>query len=325
MQRQFKLIIFFILLSLVSVYAQTIGEQKFLEMKNSFILGLTEKGLEIGAELMSKTEYSDVREEATFYVAEFFFILSTQEKDNTNYPSKAYTYYLVMQREFPNSKYAKLVTKRINTLITYFQDTALFRNLFDITQNEASIVQEKLKFTETLFTFSFPNPYLFFLKGENDISPSEVLNRYYDEIIVNLPEFEIYATYYKIISKLSQFQSTDYVSDGLFKFDIKKISLYPLTGSGNINTSEEMKNKASKLKLSLDGDLNKISIKYLHNPLTLNLHLIFAKLFMNRSGDIIDSQTKQHLEFVVQNELDKTHPRYLLAREFLLDNQFESK
>jgi hypothetical protein len=38
--------------------------------------------------------------------------------------------------------------------------------------------------------------------------------------------------------------------------------------------------------------------------------------------DKFDSETKEHLVFVVQNELDKTHPRYLLAKEFLLNNEF---
>ena len=77
MIKQFKLNLIIILLFVVQVYPQTIGEQKFLEMKNSFILGLTEKGFEMGAELMSRKEYADVREDATFYIAEFFFTSSS--------------------------------------------------------------------------------------------------------------------------------------------------------------------------------------------------------------------------------------------------------
>lgn len=323
MLKQFNLISIFTLLLLVQIYPQTIGEQKFLEMKNSFILGLSEKGFEIGAELMSRNEYADIREDATFYIAEFFFTLASLSEENTEYPSKAYTYYLVLQKEYPSSKFANTITKRINTLITFFQNNALFRNLFDINQNEATIVEKKLKFTETLFTIKFPNPYLVFLEGENDISSSEVLNRYYDEIIVNLPEFEIYASYYKIISKLSQFASLNFISDGLFKFKKDKLSLYPITENYADKNIGGNYDRSSSLKLELDNDLNKISIKYPHHPLTLQSHLIFAKVFMKKSGDNIDSDTKKHLEFVVQNELDRTHPRYLLSREFLLDNQFK--
>jgi len=184
MIKQFKLNLIIILLFVVQVYPQTIGEQKFLEMKNSFILGLTEKGFEMGAELMSRKEYADVREDATFYIAEFFFTLASQSEENTDYSSKAYTYYLVLQKEYPNSKYGNIVTKRINTLTAFFQDDALFRNLLDANQNEASIVKKKLEFTEKLFTINFPNPYLIFREGNLNISSSEVLSRYYDEIRV---------------------------------------------------------------------------------------------------------------------------------------------
>lgn len=231
MLKQFKLNLFVILLLVVQVYPQTIGEQKFLEMKNSFILGLTEKGFEISAELMSRKDYEDVREDVTFYIAEFFFTMASQSEDYTDYSSKSYTYYLVLQKEYPNSKYGNIVTKRINTLVAYFQNNALFRNLFDIGQNEATIVEQKLKFTEKLYTFKFPDPFLVFLKGKDDISASEVLSRYFDEIIVNYPEFEIYATYYKIISKLSQISGIDYISNGFFEFNKNEIDLYPKPGS----------------------------------------------------------------------------------------------
>lgn len=311
MIKQYKLNLIIILLFVVQIYPQTIGEQKLLEMKNSFILGLTEKGFEIGAELMSRNEYADVREDATFYIAEFFFTLASLSEEHTNYPSKAYTYYLVLQKDYPSSKYANTIIKRINTLITFFQNSALFGNLFDIGQNEATIVEKKLKFMEKLYTFNFPDPYLVFLKGRDDIPTSEVLSRYCDEIIVNYPEFEIYATYYKIISNLSEYFRFDYVSDGLFK-------------SKNLDSNKPLgRDYVHKLGLSFNDDLNKISINFPHHPLTLELHLIYAKIFMRKDGDIIDKDTKAHLEFVIQNELDKTHPRYLLTREFLLNNQFK--
>jgi len=319
MIKQFKLNLIIILLFVVQVYPQTIGEQKFLEMKNSFILGLTEKGFEMGAELMSRKEYADVREDATFYIAEFFFTLASQSEENTDYSSKAYTYYLVLQKEYPNSKYGNIVTKRINTLTAFFQDDALFRNLLDANQNEASIVKKKLEFTEKLFTINFPNPYLIFREGNLNISSSEVLSRYYDEIIVNIPEFEIYAVYYKIISKLTQISGIDYISDGLFDFNKDDIDLYPKHGTDY----DKDKKRISDLKLSLDNDLEKISNKYPHHPLTLDLHLIFAKIFGMYLGRVIYPEIKKHLEFVIQNELDKTHPRYLLTREFLLNNQFK--
>ena len=69
--------------------------------------------------------------------------------------------------------------------------------------------------------------------------------------------------------------------------------------------------------------LKYLSEKYPHHPRTLNLHLIMSRIFMRKYRDgKFDSKTRRHLEFVVQNELDKTHPRYLLVKEFLLSNKF---
>jgi len=73
------------------------------------------------------------------------------------------------------------------------------------------------------------------------------------------------------------------------------------------------------MKLEL---LNFLNGKYPHNPITLDLNLIFAKIFMDKDGDTIDLETKSRLEFVVQNKLNKTNPRYMLAKEFLLNNKF---
>jgi len=322
MTQIFKHIIYVMLFLVSQTFSQSVGEQKLLEMKNSFILGLTEKGFEIGAELMSRKEYEDVREDATFYIAEFFFTLSSQNEENTDYPNRAYTYYLVLQKEYPNSKYSNIVSKRINTLVAYFQNNALFRNLLDASQNEASIVKRKLEFTEKLFTINFPNPYFIFLEGNSNISSSEILSRYYDEIIVNNPEFEIYAIYYKIISKLAQLSDVDYISDGIFKFNKDEIDLYPTRGKYYEKYAGDKK-RSDDFRLSLDNELEKINKKYPHHPLTLNLNLIFAKVFCSYSGEVTDPQIKKYLEFVIQNEQDKTHPRYLLTREFLLDNQFK--
>lgn len=69
--------------------------------------------------------------------------------------------------------------------------------------------------------------------------------------------------------------------------------------------------------------MNEINIKYPHHPITLNLHLILAKVFLSKSSGKFSNEVKQHLEYVTKNELDQTNPRYLLAREFLLNNKFE--
>ena len=69
-----NLAIIFTLTAATTIYSQSTSSSKYLEMKNSFILGLGEKGLEIASELLSMPEYSDVREETVFYIAEYFLI-----------------------------------------------------------------------------------------------------------------------------------------------------------------------------------------------------------------------------------------------------------
>ena len=319
--KEFSIISFFFFSFSLNIFSQSSGTDKLLEMKNAFVVGLIDKGLEIGVELMSRNEYSSVREEATFYVAELFFLyaLSTDESQiQVDYASKAYTYYLVLSNDYPNSNYITTISARISFLKTFFSEYLKFQNLLNPLLNESNIVADKLDFITGLYSFSHPNPYVYFLEGELDQSSVEVLSRYLDEVIINHPDFEIYAYNLKILAKLSTLVGIDFFKDGILEFDVEKISF---KGSGYYSSKDL--SKAQLLKNELLLILAELDVKYPHHPLLLNLHLIFAKIFMYKSGSLIDYATKKHLEFVVQNELDKTHPRYLLAKEFLLNNSFE--
>jgi len=301
------------------IYSQS-STERLLEMKNSLNLGLQEKGLVIAAELMSRNEYKDVREETVFFIAEYHFINSfvqTESKDESNNANRAYTYYLVYKNDYPNSKYSSIVEKRLTTLSSTFSQLAILKNLFDYYFTEASIVENSIDFTNNLYTVNTPNPYHFFFEGKNETNAIKILERYYDDIIVNHPEFEIYGYYWKIVSNLSAINGYDFFSDGIMKFDIEKINI-----KSKDYYSDE-KEKGIALKDKVYGWLDFINGKYPNNPITLNLNLVFAKIFMLKDGDTIDLKTKTHLEFVVQNELDKTHPRYMLAKEFLLNNKFK--
>lgn len=302
------------------IYSQSSAE-RLLEMKNSLNLGLQEKGLVIAAELMSRNEYKDVREETVFFIAEYHFInsffqnVSKDESDNAN---RAYTYYLVYKNDYPNSKYSATVEKRLTTLNSTYSQLAILKNLFDYLYTEASIVENSIDFTNNLFKVTPPYPYNFFFEGENADSAIIILDRYYDDIIVNHPEFEIYGYYWKIISNLSLLRGVDFFSDGLMKFDVSKISFK--VDNNKFSDSEKFINHRTKLYNWLDYLIK----KYPNNSITLDLNLIFAKIFLLKdSNDNFSLNTKKHLEFVVQNELDKTHPRYMLAKEFLLNNKFK--
>lgn len=324
MQKTNKLfsLLFILLISFtLSTFPQDSGNDRLLEMKNAFVVGLIDKGLEIGIELMSRSEYSSVREDATFYIAELFFLSAiSSEESNTQveYASKSYTYYLVLNNDYPNSQYNSIISSRIDVLTTFYSEYIEFRNRLDPLLNESSIVAKKLDLATQLYSFVNPNPYTFFLEGELEQSSVAILDRYFDEIIINYPEFEIYAYYLKILSRLSTIDGIKFFKDGILDFEVDKviINLIAAKNSGSVfKAGLYLKNELSKM-------LAKLDIKYSHHPLLLNMHLIFAKVFMAEYGGKIDSDTKFHLEFVVQNEKDKTHPRYLLAKEFLLNNKF---
>jgi hypothetical protein len=317
-----KLYSIVVLLSVsATLYSQTSSE-RLLEMKNSLNLGLQEKGLTIAAELMSRDEYKDVREETVFFVAEYHFMNSfvpTDSEDKSANANRAYTYYLVYKNDYPGSKYASLVEKRLTTLSSTFSQLAILKNLFDYYYTEASIVLSSIDFTKNLYTINTPNPYYFFFEGKNEPNALQILERYYDDIIINHPEFEIYGYYWKIISNLSVIKDVDYFSDGIMKFDIKKISN---KGSDGYYGKDNWLKDFDLHQTKVTGWLNFLNVKYPHNPITLDLNLVFAKIFMKKDGATIDLETKSRLEFVVQNELDKTNPRYMLAKEFLLNNKF---
>ncbi len=314
-----NLAIIFILTAATTIYSQSESSSKYLEMKNSFILGLGEKGLEIASELLSMPEYSDVREETVFYIAEFF-LMSGIGTDEIGYINKAYTYYIVYNNDYPHSIYSEIVNKRINTLESFYGDLIDFRNLNNLMENEAVIVGKKLSFTSELYSFFPPNPYLFFLNNEGEQSSLELLDRYFDEIIVNHPDFEIYGYYWKIISRLSKIEGLDFIRDGILEKDINEIILRKRGKFDDVD--ESIEKEGHKLRREIEDILKNLSKEYPHHPITLNLHLIMSRIFMYVYDGKIDLRTKGHLEFVVQNELDKTHPRYLLAKEFLLSNKF---
>jgi hypothetical protein len=229
----------------------------------------------------------------------------------------AFTYYNVYKNDFPNSKHADVVSKRIRALLSSSSYNHILQNLFENYFAEASIVRNNILFANHFFQVNIPNPLYFFYESSSENSSLQILDRYYDDIIVNYPEFEMYGYYWKIIANLSIFEEVKFINDGLLKFDVKKINMYHDKYYKRYST--EFPNHKKKL----DAWLLYLTQKYPNHSVTLELNLIFAKLFFKKNGDSYDLETKSRIEFIVQNELDKTHPRYMLAKEFLLNNKFE--
>ena len=140
--------IFIIILSFpLLLVAQNTPSERILEMKNSFALGLYQKGLEIASELMSQQQYGDVREEAVFFIAEYFFtsaLLIDENEIKFDYFIKAYTYYLTHLNDYPNSKNSNIVDKRIVYLNSISNEYSFLRNLLDVYENDVVLVRKNL-------------------------------------------------------------------------------------------------------------------------------------------------------------------------------------
>jgi hypothetical protein len=303
------------------MFSQSSSTERLAEMKNSFALGLEDKGLEIASELMSRDEFKDVRAETVFFIAEYHFsnaLMLAEHKDQSYSANISYTYYLVYKNDYPKSKYSSIVDKRLKQLISNENQFGILKDLFDYYFTEASIVSNNIWFTNKLFIVDRPYPYLFFFDNDDEETNAiQILERYYDDIIVNHPDFEIQGYYWKIISNLSVLTGIDYFKDGLMVFKVDKVPYK--SEFGTIRESD----KIDILKETVLEWLTYLNSKYPNNPITLDLNLIFVNIFMIKDDDTYDAMTKTRLEFVVQNELDKTHPRYMLAKEFLLNNKFE--
>lgn len=316
----YKIVLFLVIPAVL--FSQSSSSESLSEMKNSFALGLYEKGLGIASELMSRSEHQTVRAEAVFFIAEYHFnraLMLNELEDKSLNANISFTYYLVYKNDYPKSEYSDIVEKRITQLKSASADFGILKDLFDYYYTEASIVDNNIWFTRNLFNVYTPSPYLFFFKNDDDnLDAIQVLERYYDDIIVNHPDFEVYGYYWKILSNLSILTGINYFKDGMMTFKVEKV-FYRNEFNQIVLDSDEviaLREKILKWVLYLNN-------KYPHHSTTLELNLIFVNIFMEKDGDKYDNRTKTHLEFVVQNELDKTHPRYMLAKEFLLNNKFK--
>lgn len=307
----FKTIFLFII---VSAYPQQTSLEKLNIMRNYIILGLEEKAFDIGAQLISYAEHKSVREEALFYLGEYHFIkaiLLTDDKKILNDASTAFTYYTMLNRDYPNGKFFEDVNNRLLKLESDSRQSILLQDFFEGFLTEAKIVNNYINLTTQLYKTRLPNVYAFLLGGEKNNSIAN-LERFYDDIIVNYPRFEIYGYYWKFVSNLSAISGFEFLSSGFLEFNSPKIHL-----------NSEGKYLYAVTKAKLDSWLKDLVKKYPNHTITLDLHLLMANVSISLNQGTPSKDTQEYVEYVVQNETDKTNIRYLLAKEFLLNNKFK--
>lgn len=308
-------IIFFCSLS----YAQVTSQEKLEMMKNAMVLGQETRGLELGFELISLKEYKDVREESLFILAEYHFAKSFLIKDDKKvYPdiSIAFNYYSKLMSDYPGGKLYAVAETRIGKLQSDATNAMILNNLFGEYYAEARIVRRNIELTHDLYKLRNFNNYAFLLKGNSSVDAITILERYYDDIVVNHPEFEMYGYYWKFLANLSKFEGFEFFIDGYLEFDVKKYNLF-------FDRRDKASEVFNETKTKLNGWLSYLNSKYPSHPVTLELNMLMANILLTVNRNKTDSEIQKYFEFIVQNEKDKSHPRYLLSKDFLLNNKFE--
>jgi len=295
-------------------------------MKNAFLLGLEEKGLEICHTILDSGTPSD-KEEAILFIADYSFSKILVKQSNNEVDGvdlrRSVTFYNKYLNEYPSGKYSKIVQLRLSFINDYFEFQKVYDRILRGAVVENYIIRQKFKYMfEVLFTYSQPNRYKIFVDSEVEQNTHELLINYLDEIIVNYPNYEPTAMYLKILAKLQSLTNIEYFSSNYLPYEHKFISKkkkYNPKKHISFFTKEYLDAKQELTTL-----LDSITAKYPTENLVLDLHLIFAEAFLTKNDDDeISRETLEHLEYILKNDEDKLSMRYLMTKEYLLNNKFE--
>lgn len=296
-----------VLLLFSGLYSQNIQFNKYTELRNAFLLGMDERGLEIGLEIISKAEYKAERENGLKLLGDYFLYkaISTEEND-LGFAKRAYAMYSMFINDFPNSKNIKIVDLQLKTLTNLFKDLELFGELYSEYSVEASIVNELYEYGEMYELFSDEKPLTGWQLLLQTESKFQVANKYYDTIILNYPKFEVYGYYLKVMSYINNYKRWTTDVDWHKKIGVKnRTNIYDDT------------------KKIVDYYLDILDKKYPRSNYTLDAHFTFAGHLWNhqflKKKDRIE-QTKYHLEKILKNDKDTLGARYVLTKEFVIRN-----
>jgi hypothetical protein len=322
-----KILLLIILLSISGMLlSQNKDYNKYDEMVNAFLLGMNETGLEICHDLISKEENISVRPNALFYIAEHFLLTGffnggADLKDI----KKAYTFYNIYKDDYPDGEYKDIVNHRIQYLESNFNSNVLFYNLMNICENERVIVNNILRNTNLILEFKGKSPFEFFLEGDFNQSPQFIVNKYYDEIIINHPTFEIYAYYSKIITYIDSLSEEPFYEEGILPYEHKTIVTIWKASMANDPSAMQNPYIYSRIKNQIYKLLDFLDENYTTHTLTLDLHLIISKIFMEKKKNKFNFETLKNLQYILTNDPDHLSIRYLLAKEFVSNNKFASE
>ncbi len=303
-----------IILGFAELNAQDTPQEKFDRMMNAYVLGMDEEMLSNCLDILSYDEYEDVHEDALWFIAEYFMSkgISIDSTDaNIELLSKALTFYNRYMNEYPNGEYIGVTRKRIDMLVSEYAISREFTDYLTTMYAERRIVGNLFYNTTFIVDIYQINPYAYFKDSEFNQSPQYIANKYFDEIIVNFPDYKVYGYYAKIIMNLDSIYPPQLVHSSLEEISYR---FYDNSSSNSIVYNRVKKRAESYLEI--------LNAEFSSHPITLNLHLMFARVFFKKKRKKINYETLSHLEYVLENEKNKLSLRYLFAKEFVSNNVF---
>lgn len=312
-----KTIILVILFIIVSNHYTQTPKEIYQKMINTVIMGLDEQGMVLAAEILSEEKYKTERENTLYFISKYFYAKILNYSPNNKDVERAYFYLTKFQKEYPESIFISDVKYAINIIEENYSTHYALLKLDDYFRSEVFQVVSKLQFANSLVTLNHPNPLSFFAENEYEGKAGTVVMKYFDDIITNHPDFEVLGYYYRIITKLARFRS-GILDDGLLDVQSKEDNYYDWKDT-DLETTEE--------KNSLLQDLTYLNSNHPSNPLTLDLNLVIANLYLDSVGGWdeelkarLELEASNHLQHILEYDKNKLGYRFLLVKEFLLNN-----
>ena len=303
-------LIFLISISKLHSQEKLDGQLLYDRMQNAFALGLQNEALYMGLDLITLPDYIEFRERTIFLLGNYFLNQAFIIDEKGSVKASLY-YFRLYQRDYPTG----LFIEEVNQFVNYIQD-AFSKYMFDLEFDDyfrakANVVNSIINNSTLFIEINSLPPYGFFFDSKFNQSAEYIANKYYEEIIVNFPEFEIFAYERKINLALSQIYDRAIISSDVMVIDPK---LY----RKDFNKKEYLMYRGIALQ-----HFNYLCEKYPSHPITLDLNLVFAKVFMDRQKGLIIKEVLDYLQFVLENDPNKNGFRYFLTKEFVSNNEFE--
>lgn len=305
-----KLILIIILLIPLSTHSQEPNEI-YSKMVNSVYLGLYEDGMRYATRILSEDQFQSVKDSTLLFLGTYFYNRSLYSNKDSLYSPRAYHFLNRLIKETDNENHKRIAEEKLK----FLEDRRNNRRLFLQQMNENAEVQSAVAVNlENLYDiFYLYNPSYSFIDWRKT-KAYDVAMSICDRIINEYQQFEIYGYYYKILLLLSQFRDDIIYS----RNEDKKIRTDYLDWEYNTGVDGEEKNKI----LSLLDYLNQ---NYPNESLTLELNLLIGQIYLEVIEDVSTNrrQTKEyiegikHLNFIIENEIDKNSFRYVIVKAIL--------